>query len=169
MINDISITHWAQRHGVSPAALRELTEILCPDIAIPDPEKYDNEAQVQAQIRKASAYAKCWLGRNNNGAMEKDGRWIRFGLANDSKQTNERFKSGDLIGITPRLVMPEHIGQVWGIFTCAEVKEPGWKFTPGDKRAIAQLAFNNHVIRYGGIAGFCTSVVDYLKLIEGNV
>ena len=165
MIEDISITHWAQRHNVSPAALRELTEILCPDIHTSDAEGYGNEAQVQAQIRKASPFAKAWLGRNNRGAMEKDGRWIRFGLANDSNAIDKVFKSGDLIGITPRLVMPEHIGQVWGLFTNVEVKEPGWKFTPGDKRAIAQLAFNRHVIKYGGIAGFCTSVVDYHNLI----
>lgn len=165
MIEDISITHWAQRHNVSPVALRELTEILCPYIHTPDAEGYDNEAQVQAQIRKASPFAKAWLGRNNRGAMEKDGRWIRFGLANDSDRIDKVFKSGDLIGITPRLVMPEHIGQVWGLFTNVEVKEPGWKFTSGDKRAIAQLAFNNHVIKYGGIAGFCTSVVDYHRLI----
>ncbi|AXH72122.1 MAG: VRR-NUC domain-containing protein [Siphoviridae sp. ctdc_1] len=97
--------------------------------------------------------------------MQVDGRWVRFGLANDSKQTNEQFKSGDLVGITPRMVMPEHIGQIWGIFTNAECKPRGWKFTPGDKRAVAQLVFNNHVIKYGGIAGFCTSVIDYHRLI----
>lgn len=164
-----TLTEWAHKHGVTGAALRELIEIIYPDVnsLIPDPESYENESQVQAQIRLEAPKHGAWLGRNNRGAMMNDkGRLVRFGLANDSDKIDKVFKTGDLVGGTQRMVMPEHIGQIWDIYTNVEVKEPGWRFTPGDKRAVAQLACINYHRKRGGIAGFCTSVIDYRNLLQ---
>ena len=44
------------------------------------------------------------------------------------------------------------------------VKKEGWKYT-GAQREVAQKAFMDWIITQGGIAGFCASVDDFLKLI----
>jgi len=163
-----SLTDWQRVHNVTPAAMRDLLELLQPVVdSTPDPVTYLSEAAVQAQIRLDAPYRGAILWRNNNGAcLDDTGRMIRYGLGNDSKKLNKVWKSSDLIGITKRIVMPEHIGQEWGIFTAVEVKDPAWKFSPGDKRAVAQLAFGNHVRRMGGLFTFAPSVVSYRKLID---
>lgn len=99
------------------------------------------------------------LMRNNMGAGkfidEETGNtsFVRFGLNNLSKEQNEKIKSSDLIGI-------------WsGRFIAIEVKKEGWKFNPKDKREVAQKAFIDWMIANNGIAGFCASVEDFLRLI----
>jgi len=163
-----SLTTWQRVHGVTPAAMRDLLTMLQPVVDYtPDPVTYASEAAVQAQIRLEAPNHNSIVWRNNQGACVDDtGRQIRYGLGNDSKKLNNVWKSSDLIGITKRIVMPEHIGQEWGIFTAVEVKDPGWKFTPGDKRAVAQLAFGNHVRRMGGLFTFAPTVASYLSLIR---
>lgn len=96
------------------------------------------------------------LWRNNCGAFQDTtGRWIRYGLANESKVMNQVVKSGDLIGITRRVIVPDDVGQVMGIFTNMEVKPFGWRYT-GTPREEAQKTFIDLVISMGGIAGFIT-------------
>ena len=97
----------------------------------------------------------CRVFRNNSGAVTtEDGRHIRFGLGNTSAILNKKIKSSDLIGITPTIITPEHVGQTVGIFTAIEVKHGGWRFNPGDDHARAQLKFLEIIHSLGGIGTF---------------
>lgn len=140
-MNSTDLTAWATRHGVSPAAFRELVEMACPDCDA----MAGSEMAVQNAVRLEASRKGLWLGRNNVGALQDErGRWVRFGLANDSKQMNRRIKSADLIGLRPG-----------GQFVSREVKEPGWKYT-GTGREPAQLAWITLVASLGGDAAFAT-------------
>ena len=60
------------------------------------------ESNVTAAIRLEAAQAGHLLWRNNVGAcVDTRGRYIRYGLANESKAVNANIKSSDLVGITP--------------------------------------------------------------------
>lgn len=121
-----------------------------------------SESQVQSEILIEAAKHGVILWRNNVGAgmfkNEETGQesYVRFGLANDSKARNKIFKSSDLIGINDR--------GGYGTFIAIEVKREGWKYT-GTPREKAQLAFIDYVKARGGIAGFCSSTLDFLRLI----
>lgn len=113
-----------------------------------------NELERQKQIRLYYAQIGVMLWRNNVGSLQdKDGRWVRFGLANDSRGMNKHVKSSDLIGITPVIIGPEHLGKVIGQFTAYEVKSPNWKWK-GNERELAQLEFHKLVKAYGGLGEF---------------
>lgn len=106
------------------------------------------------------------IWRNNSGAMMDDhGNMVRYGLANESAAENARIKSSDLIGITPTLIVPAMVGYTLGVFTAYEIKHPGWRATPSDKRAIAQNRFHEIVRAACGYAGFVTSPEDILGII----
>ena len=121
-----------------------------------------SEAAVQAEVRLECARRGVLLWRNNSGALyDSDGRLVRFGLGNDSPQTNKVMKSSDLIGVGPD-----------GRFHAYEIKEEGWVYK-GDRpctckpkkpctpcREKAQLAFLNLVRSKGGVAAFVTCVED---------
>lgn len=120
-----------------------------------------NEAAVQSLIRLKAAENGTPLLRNNNGACyDQTGRLIRYGLGNDSKKINERFKSSDLIGIWPVLVTPEMVGRIHGLFFAVECKPSNFKFRPGDERMVAQKAFGDWVTERGGIFRFARSAED---------
>ena len=124
------------------------------------------ESTVQSDVRLAASYQGCTIWRNNTGAYQDEfGRQIRYGLCNDSKELNRRIKSSDLVGITPVVITPAHVGRFLGVFTAIEVKEEGWTQTPGDKRAEAQAQFHKIVKDVGGFAGFATSVDDFMRII----
>ena len=115
------------------------------------------EAAVQQRVQLEMARRQCLIWRNNSGACEdKNGRVIRYGLGHTSAQQVRSWASSDLIGIVPVTIQPYHVGQVFGLFTAIEVKEPGWHLTPGDQRAQAQLRFLELVRSVGGIASFVT-------------
>jgi len=159
MINQ-EIIQWAEIYGVSPPALKVLIDILTP--LIPESGAVEHsETWIQNKIRvAASAEYDALLMRNNSGAaVDRGGRHIRYGLGNDSKRINERFKSSDLIGITPIDVG----GVVVGVFTAIEVKrDVSKKGVAGE----AQTNFHNAVRLRGGLAGFASSAVDYRILIK---
>ena len=95
--------------------------------------------------------------RNNVGvAFTDDGRVVRFGLMNTSKQENERFKSSDIIAPVPIVIQPHHVGRTLAVFGAFESKHSDWHITPGDARAQAQLRFIELVRSVGGIGGFVT-------------
>ncbi|QDP66977.1 MAG: putative nuclease [Prokaryotic dsDNA virus sp.] len=149
-------------------AVEEFTACADPCAAvIPEPST-SSEARVQSQARlTGSAEFRTPLWRNNNGAMTTDdGRHVRFGLGNDSAAVNKKWKSADLIGIRPVLIMPHHVGTTVGQFTAAEVKAPGWRLQPSDKRAQAQSAFIRSVQSFGGRAGFIQSEDDIRRLLS---
>lgn len=96
------------------------------------------------------------LWRNNVGAVHtSDGRFLRYGLANDSSAMNSSLKSSDLIGIMPVIITPSLIGMRVGVFMAIETKRPDWKYT-GTPREKAQLAWLRLIYDLGGITGFST-------------
>lgn len=104
------------------------------------------EAEVQQATRLEAARLGWHLWRNNAGAFEdKDGRWVRYGLANESKKLNDVLKSSDLIGFDDA-----------GTFTAAECKPSNWTYNQNNDREAAQLEFITLVRKHGGRAGFVT-------------
>lgn len=153
----MTVFEWASRHGLSQAAIAELFAILDPGQpgGTCGPEKSEAATQAMLQIEAARRGGSLW--RNNSGAaVDSEGRTIRYGLGNTSAKLNRHFKSSDLIGITPI----EWQGRIFGVFTAVEVKRPGWRQIPSDKRAEAQAAFLGVVRSKGGIGLFAQSVKD---------
>jgi len=159
-----AIHEWACRHNLQRAAYEELLVILNPSLGIAKAEKGKSEGAVQSGLRILAPQHRASLWRNNTGAFKDDsGRWVRYGLGNDSKQLNAVWKPSDLIGITT--VAASYIGQEFGVLTAVEVKEEGWHQIPSDKRAAGQANFMNTVVSMGGLAGFAQSEADYLRII----
>lgn len=153
-----AVYQWAARHGVTLQALAELQAVfgMHGGHDLPPEVKGTSEAAVQAAVRLEAARKGVRLFRNNVGALvDSRGVPVRYGLANDSKQVNEVCKSGDLIGLRPVLIGPQHVGQVIGQFVSRECKKVGWHYT-GDDHEQAQLAWAQLVTSGGGDAAFCT-------------
>lgn len=125
------------------------------------------EQRAQQGILLAAAGAEMHLFRNNVGALPdpRTGRLIRFGLANESAELNRRLKSADLIGVRRVTITPDMVGQTIGQLCSVECKPPGWVYS-GTPRERAQLAWAEHVRRWGGFAVFATSGED-LTLANG--
>lgn len=125
------------------------------------------ESAVANHIRLAAAQNGIELWRNNNGAFQDEtGRWIRYGLCNDSAQLAKNIKSSDFVGMAPVLITPDMVGQVLGVFVAVETKPSDWVFRESDKRAVAQSKFHDIVKRAGGFAGFARSVEEFLRIIK---
>lgn len=127
-----------------------------------------SETVVQQRTRLAFAsIGPMW--RNNSGAYQDDtGRWVRYGLGNDSAALNAAVKSSDLIGITP-VTAWLHSANAWvtlGVFTALEVKPSGWVLKPSDDRAIAQEKFHGIVREVGGFAGFVNDEKSIQSIIR---
>lgn len=155
----INIQQWAARHGVSGAALAELQAIMT---EIPTDPRYvlpgASEAAISNLVRVEASEKGCWLMRNNVGAcMDERGRQIRYGLANDSKQTNTQLKSCDLVGIRPLLITLDMVGCTVGQFLAREVKAEGFIYR-GNEHEMAQLRFMNRIYALGGDAAFANGV-----------
>jgi hypothetical protein len=124
------------------------------------PHCNDNDASTEAgasqRMRLEVAQAGGVMWRNNVGAMQDEtGRWVRYGLANESQQMNRHIKSSDLIGIIPVRIEPHMVGTVIGQFIAREMKKPGWQYG-GTPREVAQLKFIDLVLSKGGDASFST-------------
>lgn len=109
------------------------------------------------------------LFRNNVGAFKgPNGAWVRYGLANDSKQMNQHTKSSDRIGWTPVVITEEMVGKTVAVFTAIEMKEEGYK--PSSKKQhdhiAAQQRFCDTVTRAGGIAGIVDSAEKAVDLVK---
>ena len=157
----MTLSAWAQRHGVSPQALEELRALMGVITETPTcPVTGESEQAAQQKIRLAAPKHGAYLWRNNTGAAtDPTGRVVRYGLANDSASMSKQIKSSDLIGMTPHIVRPEDVGRMIAIFTSIEVKRPGWKYT-GIPREVAQLKWVEMVVSRGGIARFATGPGD---------
>jgi hypothetical protein len=122
----------------------------------PPPPVGTDEGWVQSVVRLEAGRLRIPLWRNNVGALQdKDDRWVRYGLANDSKAVNDRIKSADLIGIRPLVIGHDMVGHTVGQFVSREVKPPGWHYTGTDREA-AQLRWLELVKANGGDACFVT-------------
>jgi hypothetical protein len=122
------------------------------------------ENQLKAWVRlNAQSEFQSLMMRNNSGALPNPhtGRPVRFGLGNDSKQTNAVFKSSDLIGITP---VKCNCGHTYGVFTAIEVKKPGWVQNYNNLEQIAQQNFITIIKNKSGIAGFIQNQEDFYNV-----
>lgn len=148
---------WAKRWNVPQAAILELVKLLSVDTDTPANTSSRLEASVQARTRiKAAEDHNLLLWRNQIGAAETaDGRFIRFGLANDSKKINKIIKSGDLIGIRRRLISPIDVGSYIGQFVSRECKREDWRYTVNEHN-VAQKRWKDLINAMGGDAKFIT-------------
>ena len=150
-----TLSDWASRHNISPAAMVDLSRTLCV-ASEPDPslKTAETEQGVQQRERLTASLKGGRLWRNNSGAYCDDrGVWVRYGLCNDSKAINAHCKSSDLIGIMPVEITEQMVGDVIGQFTAREVKKPGWKYR-GTPREVAQAHFITIVNQLGGDGRF---------------
>lgn len=149
------LRQWMDRYCVDKQAREQLIEILnvVPNSPPSAFSKISEDAVKQRrQLKSAREGGVLW--RNNVGAcIDERGSLIRYGLANVSKKMNSRFKSSDLIGITPVIITPAHVGQMLGVFTAEECKHGGWEWQ-GTEREVAQLRYINLVKSMGGYAEF---------------
>lgn len=115
-----------------------------------------SEAAISNKVRLDAAKNGILFWRNNVGALpDESGRWVRYGLCNDTKALNEKIKSSDLIGIDDSPITQEMVGLPRGQFCATECKEYGWKYT-GTQHEVAQLKFGQIVISKGGSFKFST-------------
>ncbi|WP_085044359.1 hypothetical protein [Ensifer aridi] len=158
----MTFEEWAIKWNIPAAALQDLRAVYVPP---PADVAGSSEAATQSRLRVEAPKLGAALWRNNNGAAtDETGRHLRYGLGNDSKKINDRFKSSDLIGVTPITVRPEHVGRVVGLFTAVEVKHPGWT-RPENDRDRAQEAFLVTVCQLGGLGMFVTHESQYHEFI----
>lgn len=125
------------------------------------------ESAVQQRVRLELARLGGLPMRNNVGvAFTEDQRVIRFGLMNESKQQNERFKSSDIVCPCPIVIEPRHVGMTLALFGVFECKQSGWHLTPGDTRGQAQARFIDLVRGVGGIGGFVSDPAQVAGLLR---
>jgi hypothetical protein len=121
-----------------------------------------NENELSALVRLEAEKQGMRLWRNNVGATyTKEGNFIRYGLANDSKQLNSVVKSADLIGVKPIRITSEMIGKVIGQFVSYEIKNPHWVYR-GTPHEMSQHRWLELIKMLGGDARFITKLEDLL-------
>lgn len=147
-----TLSEWAAHWGIPAAAVRDLRVRLCPPPTWGTPGM--SEAAIQSRVLLSEAKTGALLWRNNVGAfLDERGIPVRYGLANTSKQMNERVKSADLIGCRPVLITPEHVGKTIGQFVSRECKAGDWQWS-GSPRELAQLNWASLICSVGGDACF---------------
>lgn len=152
------IDQWAAKWGIPRGAVADLRASLGQVADTPNTaDKGVSESAIQMAVRLEASQKGARLWRNNSGGLyDETGRFIRFGLANDSEKLNKEIKSSDLIGITPVLITQDLVGCTIGQFTSYEIKKGGWKYS-GSDREIAQLRWIQLVVALGGRAAFVSS------------
>lgn len=156
----MTIDDWATRWNLSVAARNELHQVLASSDHAPpvaDTSAAGSEARQQSLIRLDAAQQGVWLSRNNVGAFQDQntGRWVRYGLANESKQQNQQIKSADLIGFRKRLIVANDVGNVIAQFVSRECKAEGWRYS-GNGREVAQARWRDFINANGGDAAFAS-------------
>lgn len=149
----MTLQEWAGRWGLPTQALTELSQLpYSQEVAI----EGNSESHVQAKVRLEAARKGVYLWRNNVGAMiDKNGRPIRYGLANDSPKLNAIVKSADLVGWRKHLVTVDDVGKYVAIFTSRECKHSEWRYTDTPENA-AQLRWHTMILAAGGDSAIVT-------------
>lgn len=126
--------------------------------------KHESQLKAWVRINSQSEFQSLMM-RNNSGALPNPltGIPVRFGLGNDSCQTNAVFKSSDLIGITS-VNCP--CGHTYGVFTALEIKKPGWVPNTNNQEYIAQHNFISTIRQKSGISGFIQSKEDFYNIYK---
>lgn len=138
-----AVIEWERANGVAP---EEPTRASV--------GKMHSEAWVQSNVFLEAPRAGFQFFRNNVGAyIDKQGRQVRYGLANESAKQNDVIKSGDLVGWQKFLIQPHHVGLVIPRFASVECKEVGWQYS-GNGREPAQLTWGNLITANGGFFKF---------------
>lgn len=124
----------------------------------PKPE-LKSEETVQAEIRLSAVKHEIQLFRNNVGVLvDATGRPVRYGLANESKELNQKIKSGDLIGWRPVFITPDMVGKVIAQFVSVECK--GEKSKTAKSREIAQRRWAKLVQQNGGLSLILSRAIE---------
>lgn len=149
---------WAARHGVPFGAVLELETLMgvthAPTVEVDGP--LGSEGRQQSLVMLEASDKGIHLWRNNVGALpDKSGRYVRYGLANESEKQNKMIKSADLIGWEPVVIAPWMVGYKIARFLSVEMKEEGWVYT-GDEHEQAQQTWAELVLSSGGRALFAT-------------
>jgi hypothetical protein len=157
----MNLNQWAMKWEVPYAALEDLRREM--GLIHTDPPGAGHvpgsEAANQVAVRLEASRQGWRLWRNNVGAtQDENGNFIRFGLANDSKQMNKLVKSADLIGIQPIRIKPYHIGRTIGQFVSREIKADDWIYS-GTPREVAQSRWAELVLALGGDAAIVKGVL----------
>jgi len=87
----------------------------------------------------------------------ESGNYVRYGLANDSKQLGDQLKSGDLIGWRMVVIDASMVGKCIAQFVSVECKSGDWTPPPVDTKdeaAAAQYRWAELVNSEGGYAIF---------------
>lgn len=156
---------WAARHPQAAADLeRVLGAVPWPTTPAGGDGKSEAWAQQQVRFRVAHAGGVGW--RNNVGATPAKcpdcgapRQPIRYGLANDSAQLNDKVKSSDLILAIPRVIRSEDVGRTIAQFGSIETKRPGWVYT-GKGQEPGQAAWLALIKKLGGFAAFSTGDIE---------
>jgi len=150
----MNLIQWSIKWSIPLEAIEDLRREFGMTDTDPEHMGGESEAAIQTRIRLEATCKGGRLWRNNvGGTYTVDGGFIRYGLANDSKQMNSKIKSSDLIGLKPVAITQGHVGGVIGQFVAREVKAEGWSFS-GTPREQAQLTFLEIVVALGGDAAF---------------
>ncbi len=122
-----------------------------------------SESRVMSEVRLRAAELGYHLFRNNVGQLlDKEGRPVRFGLANDSKALNKALKSGDLIGWETITITPDMVGQRVARFLSVEVKAEDWRPDKSERYA-AQSRWVELVNNAGGRARILTAASQLIE------
>jgi hypothetical protein len=153
-----ALYQWAIKWGVSPDAIADLrTQLIAESASSPNAH---GESDVLGRVRLIASEAGWRVFRNNVGACRTDdGRFLRYGLANESTRMNTSLKSSDIVGIRPLVIDPSHLGRTIGQFVALECKRPGWTFK-NTKREAAQYRFLLLVESLGGHGRFSTGGLE---------
>lgn len=150
----MNVQDWALKWRVPVKAVYELFEIEIDSSVKSKIKNFHNETDISKLIILEANQKGMRLWRNNVGATyNENGRFIRYGLANDSVKINKIIKSSDLVGIKPVVITQEYVGKILGQFVCREIKNVNWKFT-NTEREQAQLNWINLINKMGGDAAF---------------
>lgn len=151
----MTFQEWCARWNVGARALQELNDIVTPTPT--HTVSPGSEAAVQATVRLEAARKGIYLWRNNRGAgVLENGSYLRWGLANDSKEVGKVIKSADLIGIRKHVVTAYDVGSTLGVFVSREIKHANWHPIASDTDYPPQLKWAALIQSMGGDAQIVT-------------
>ena len=120
-----------------------------------------SESNVQSRVRMRASELLMRLWRNNRGAFkDASGQWVRYGLANDTKDLGRRLRAHDLIGWRRVVITPDMVGKAIAQFVSVECKREDWRppepGTEEHEHYAGQAAWRDLVNKEGGYSVIIT-------------